>query len=59
MSQSQAKAARRKITSGYAHLGNALQRPRMPGAKNRTIGESIDRARRLAANQAKASKKKS
>lgn len=54
---SQAGAARRKITNGYAHLAGALKRPRMKGASTRSVADSIAAARRAAAREA-ASKKK-
>lgn len=54
MSQSQAKAARRKITNGYTHLGGAMKRPMMKGASNRSVAESIAAARRTAARQSAA-----
>jgi hypothetical protein len=53
-----AGAIRKKLTSGYAHLGNARKRPRLKGASNRSVSESIAAARRTAARQAAASKKK-
>lgn len=53
-----AGAHRRKITNGYAHLGNARKRPRIKQAANRSVAESIERARRVAARQAAASGKK-
>ncbi len=46
------------IRNGYAAMGKSLKRPKFAGAKNRSVAESIERARRVAANQAKASKKK-
>lgn len=43
--------------SGYAAMGNAANRPRIAN-KTRTVAESIAHARRVAANQQKATKKK-
>jgi len=54
----QAKAKRNKLRRGYSYLGNSLRRPVTKGASNRTVSESIAAARRTAARQAAASKKK-
>ena len=40
-------------------MGNAMGRPRYPSPKTRSVAESIAHARRVAANIAKASQKKS
>lgn len=48
----------RHLKDGYAAMGNSRRRPRYPGAKNRSVAESIAHARRVAANMAKASTKK-
>ena len=56
--QSQAKAARRKMRNGYAHMGNSLKRPTIAGRKTRSVSESIARNRMLAAREAAAKKKK-
>lgn len=60
MSQSQAKAKRRKMRNGYAHLGNSLRRPTIAGKSYLSVADSISRARTAAANEArrKVSKKK-
>jgi hypothetical protein len=44
--------------SGFSAMGGNLSRPRLMGAKTRTIADSIAHARRVALNQMKASKKK-
>lgn len=54
----QAKAARRKMRNGYAHLGSSLRRPRISGISHRSVAESINAARLAAAREAKAKSKK-
>ena len=55
----QAKAKRRQMRNGYAHLGNALgRRPRISGVSYRSVAESIARARATAVREANAKKKK-
>ncbi len=53
MSQSQAKAVRRKMRSGYAHLGGSMRRPTVAGLKYISVAESIAKARRDAVNEQK------
>ena len=53
-----AGAARRKLTNGYAHMGNSLRRPRIKGASTRSVADSIAAARRAAAREAAAKKTK-
>ncbi len=55
---SQAKAKRRQMRNGYAHLGNALKRPTVSGLSYRSVGDSIAAARAAAAREAKAKTKK-
>lgn len=54
----QAKAKRRKMRNGYAHLGNSLKRPTVSGLKMRSVKEAIAAAARTAARMAQASKGK-
>lgn len=44
--------------SGYAAMGGNLRRPRIGVSKSLSVAESIARARRVAANQAKATNAK-
>lgn len=44
----QAKAKRRKMRDGYAHLGNSLKRPTVAGKSFRTVSDSIAQARQQA-----------
>lgn len=55
---SQAKAKRRQMRNGYAHLGNALRRPTISGLSYLSVGDSIARARAQAAREAKSKVKK-
>lgn len=56
----QAKAKRRQMRNGYAHMGNSLRRPTVAGLKHVSVADSIAKARRDAANEQrrKAVKKK-
>lgn len=56
--QSQAKAKRRKMSNGYAHMGSSLRRPSIAGATGRSVAESIAAARHAAAKAASRSIKK-
>lgn len=49
----QAKAKRRQMRNGYAHMGNSLRRPTVAGKSYLSVGESIQRARSAAVNEAK------
>ena len=54
----QAKAKRRKMRNGFAHMGNSLRRPTVAGLKMRSVSDAIAAARATAARMAAASKKK-
>jgi hypothetical protein len=54
----QAKAKRRQMRNGYAHLGGALRRPHVSGMSYRSVAESIAAARHAAAREAKSKVKK-
>lgn len=49
----QAKAKRRQMRNGYAHMGGSLRRPTVAGRSYLSVGESIQRARAAAINEAK------
>jgi hypothetical protein len=53
MSQTQAKAARRKMRNGYAHMGGSLRRPTVAGLSYKSVAESIADARSAASREAK------
>lgn len=54
----QAKAKRRQMRNGFAHLGGSLRRPTVSGKSYLSVSASIDKARRAAANEAKRKVKK-
>lgn len=58
MCQFQAKAARRKMRNGYAHLGSSTRCPSVAGVSYRSVSDSIAHARAAAAREAKAKTKK-
>lgn len=49
----QAKAKRRQMRNGYAHLGNSLRRPTIAGKSFLSVAESIQRARAAAVSEAR------
>lgn len=49
--QAQAKAKRRKMRNGFAHMGNSLRRPHVAGMSYRSVGESIAAARAAATRE--------
>ena len=53
MSQSQAKAKRRIMCSGYANLGNSMRRPTVAGLRHISVADSIANSRRAALNEQK------
>jgi len=54
----QAKAKRRQMTNGYAHMGGSLRRPHVKGATSRSVADAIAAARMAAVREAKAKAKK-
>jgi len=54
----QAKAKRRQMRNGYAHMGNSMRRPTISGKSYTSVSESIARAHTRAAAEARRSTKK-
>ena len=54
----QAKAKRRQMRNGYAHLGNALGRPVYKAASQTNVQEAIAAERARAAREARAKSSK-
>ena len=54
----QAKAKRRQMRNGYAHLGGSMRRPTVSGRSYHSVSESIAAARAAAAKALKVGAKK-